>query len=405
MITPRIKKPGLDRDDVSNYRPISNLTFMSKVMEKFVVKQLIAYLASNNFMPRLQSGFRSGHSTETAILRVLSDGQGQVALLALLDVSAAFDTVDHDILLERLSKSFGNNWVGTPLDQILPHIAKRDCTCGHIYFYINRGACPLWRPTGLRPRTSPMCSVHSRCCRDRDVLRPGRSSLCGWYTAPRQLPGFGCGSIIAIGSPFHWGSSSVDGVKQASTKSGQNSVHLVWYETTTCEAELWSTVICVANSSVWHTRPEPRGDPGQWAADGGTSGSPISSSLSRVTPRFRTCCEMYISQLCRYRFFQLCRLRAIRHSLTQKSILMLARFICNRIDYWYSVLYGASRFQPQFYIYVVSLDQLQSLIEQHAQNNPLRNFIANPETKTKMASNFWINSKQNTPTIRELLPR
>ena len=107
MITSRIKKPGLDRDDVSNYRPIS-----SKVMEKIVAKQLIAYLASNNPMPRLQSGFRSGHSTETAILRVLSDlyssiDQGQVALLALLDVSAAFDTVDHDILLERLSKSFG----------------------------------------------------------------------------------------------------------------------------------------------------------------------------------------------------------------------------------------------------------------------------------------------------------
>ena len=112
LITPRIKKPGLDRDDVSNYRPISNLTFISKVMEKIVAKQLIAYLASNNLMPRLQSGFRSGHSTETAILRVLSDiyssiDQGQVALLALLDVSAAFDTVDHDILLERLSKSFG----------------------------------------------------------------------------------------------------------------------------------------------------------------------------------------------------------------------------------------------------------------------------------------------------------
>ena len=112
MITPRIKKPGLDRDDVNNYRPISNLTFMSKVMEKIVARQLIAYLVAINLMPKLQSGFRSGHSTETTILRVLSDiyssiDQGQVVLLALLDVSVAFDTVDHDILLERLSKSFG----------------------------------------------------------------------------------------------------------------------------------------------------------------------------------------------------------------------------------------------------------------------------------------------------------
>ena len=87
MITPRIKKPGLDRDDVNSYRPISNLTFMSKVMEKIVARQLIAYLVANNLMPKLQSGFRSGHSTETAILRVLSDiyssiDQGQVVLLA-----------------------------------------------------------------------------------------------------------------------------------------------------------------------------------------------------------------------------------------------------------------------------------------------------------------------------------
>ena len=53
MITPRIKKPGLDRDDVNNYRPISNLTFILVVMEKIVAKQLIAYLASNNLMPML----------------------------------------------------------------------------------------------------------------------------------------------------------------------------------------------------------------------------------------------------------------------------------------------------------------------------------------------------------------
>ena len=73
LITQRIKKPGLDRDDVNNYRPISNLTFMSKVIKKIVAKQLIAYLVANNLVPKLQSGFRSGHSTETAILRVLSD--------------------------------------------------------------------------------------------------------------------------------------------------------------------------------------------------------------------------------------------------------------------------------------------------------------------------------------------
>ena len=100
--------------NVKNYRPISGLTFLSKVIEKVVAKQLVAYLVSNDLLPRFQSGFRRGHSTETAILRMLSDihaaiNHGRVVLLALLDVSAAFDKVDHDILLERLSVSFGGS--------------------------------------------------------------------------------------------------------------------------------------------------------------------------------------------------------------------------------------------------------------------------------------------------------
>ena len=112
IITPVIKKVGADVDDVKNYRPISGLTFLSKVIEKVVAKQLVGYLHSNNLLPKFQSGFRRGYSTETAILRMLSDiyaavDRGRVALLALLDVSAAFDTVDHDILLERLLVSFG----------------------------------------------------------------------------------------------------------------------------------------------------------------------------------------------------------------------------------------------------------------------------------------------------------
>ena len=112
FITPVIKKPGLDDTDVSSYRPISNLSVLSKLLERLVVRQLMAYLSSSDLLPSLQSGFRPGHSVETAVLRVLSDilnavDRGDVAALILLDMSAAFDTVDHRILLQRLQSTFG----------------------------------------------------------------------------------------------------------------------------------------------------------------------------------------------------------------------------------------------------------------------------------------------------------
>jgi len=78
---------------------------MSKVVERLVCRQLVAY-------PELQSAYRRGHSTETAVLKMVTDfllaaDRGEVTLLSLLDLSAAFDTVYHDILISRLYHSFG----------------------------------------------------------------------------------------------------------------------------------------------------------------------------------------------------------------------------------------------------------------------------------------------------------
>ncbi len=96
----------------SSYRPISNLSIISKLLERLLARQLISFLEGNNLLPLNQSGFRCGHSTESAITKLLSDlldaiDNADTAILALLDLTAAFDSVDHDILLERLRISFG----------------------------------------------------------------------------------------------------------------------------------------------------------------------------------------------------------------------------------------------------------------------------------------------------------
>ena len=77
IISPLVKKPGLDCDEMRNYRPVSNLIFMSKVVERVVCRQMTSYPTSSGLMPLLQSAYRQYHSTETALVRVISDILGR----------------------------------------------------------------------------------------------------------------------------------------------------------------------------------------------------------------------------------------------------------------------------------------------------------------------------------------
>ncbi|KAI2657273.1 RNA-directed DNA polymerase from mobile element jockey [Labeo rohita] len=112
VIKPLIKKPQLDPSELANYRPISNLPFMSKILEKVISVQLCSFLQKNDICEEFQSGFRPHHSTETALVKITNDlllasDQGCISLLVLLDHSAAFDTIDHDILIDRLQNYAG----------------------------------------------------------------------------------------------------------------------------------------------------------------------------------------------------------------------------------------------------------------------------------------------------------
>ena len=95
-----------------NLRPISNLTFISKLLECVVCKQLRAHLATHGLEEIFKSAYKENHSVETAILSVYNDmvraiDRKKSVVLVLLDLSAAFDTVDHGILLEILCKRVG----------------------------------------------------------------------------------------------------------------------------------------------------------------------------------------------------------------------------------------------------------------------------------------------------------
>ncbi|KAK6191161.1 hypothetical protein SNE40_002900 [Patella caerulea] len=112
IVRPLIKKLGLDKEILKNYRPVSNCTFLDKFLEKAALAQLHHYFKENHLYGKFQSAYREGHSTETALLRVANDtlralDKKQDLILILLDLSAAFDTIDHTILLRRLQFYFG----------------------------------------------------------------------------------------------------------------------------------------------------------------------------------------------------------------------------------------------------------------------------------------------------------
>ena len=128
LVTPILKKRCLDHNDLNNYRPVSNLCFIAKILEKLVLSQVSSYLNSHNLYNTCQSAYRPGHSTETALLKVVNDlflslNKGNISVLALLDFSSAFDTIDHTILVHRLHTDFG--FTDTVLQRFSSYLTDR----------------------------------------------------------------------------------------------------------------------------------------------------------------------------------------------------------------------------------------------------------------------------------------
>ena len=95
-----------------NYRPVSSLTFLSKVIEKITLNQFTQHCEDYHLLPDYQSAYRKFHSCETSLIKLVNDllwamEKQEVIAMTILDLSAAFDMVDHDLLLEVLNKRFG----------------------------------------------------------------------------------------------------------------------------------------------------------------------------------------------------------------------------------------------------------------------------------------------------------
>ena len=111
-VTPLQKKPSLDRNSLKNYRPVSNLRFISKLIETVVANQLNEFISEESLLNVNQSAYKSSHSTETALLKIQNDvalsvDSGKTVALTLLDLSVAFDTIDHSLLYDCLHDWFG----------------------------------------------------------------------------------------------------------------------------------------------------------------------------------------------------------------------------------------------------------------------------------------------------------
>ena len=126
-VIPLQNKRSLDRNILKNYRLVSNLSFISKLIKKVVVKQLNELILCEGLLNVNQSAYKSSHSTETALLKIQNDialsvDSGKAVALTLLDLSVAFDTIDHSILYDCLHDWFGLD--GTVLLRIKSYLSN-----------------------------------------------------------------------------------------------------------------------------------------------------------------------------------------------------------------------------------------------------------------------------------------
>ena len=162
QFSPILKKFNLYLNAINDYHPISNLPFVSELVEKAVVKQLTAYMTENNLFEPYLPAYHSDHSTETALLRVLDnlpvtlDNHSQVSV-SLPDCSAMFGLIDHNILLARMKTHLGLS--GLVLNWFESYLSNR-IQCLHIWSQVQLPSPQLRCPSGLCAWPHPFYNIY-----------------------------------------------------------------------------------------------------------------------------------------------------------------------------------------------------------------------------------------------------
>ena len=322
-ITPLLKKPGMDVAEVGNYRPITSLSTFSKILERLAQEQLRPIIVGSDFFPGRQSAYRAAHSTESALLMVTSDirdamDRGSATCLLSLDISAAFDALDHSILIERAKNLFGLS--GDALVWLTSYLQGRTAiTCSNGVL-----SSPLPLLTGV-PQGSTLGPL-----------------LFALYVAP-------LGSLVEdLGVTFHQYADDTQlyialspGVDSMATLTKCADTVNTWFltnylmlNTNKTEAILFGTSAKLRTLSLHECVPFTGTNPIAFAKSIHLMGVTLDPELSMDT---------HVGEVVNTCNYHLRALRHIRPSLTKEVANTIAcSLVLTRIDYCNSLLYGTS---------------------------------------------------------------
>ena len=320
-VSPLLKKPNLDQGNPANYRPISNLNNFSKILERLFIARFQPHVcACSNFSP-FQSAYRKHHSSETALLLTLDEvfrasDQGKPTILVSLDLSAAFDVIDHNILLRRLEHSFGIT--GSTLAWLQSYLSGRQ----QFVRAGNASSLPTSCTSGV-PQGSVLGPILFSC-----------------FTSP----------ISSIASSFNINTQQYADDTQVFLALTPDSVNLQLSHFAACLNTLhsWFTFNGLSlNASkseaiLIGTHQRLRNFPAVSSITMGTSPISLSDSIKilGVVLDKNLSFNKHSSALCKSAFFHIRALRHIRPSLTDEMASVLgASLVQSRLDYANSLLF------------------------------------------------------------------